>query len=64
MIEIHCTLLNKTYKVKHIVQKSIEIPNNAILHATAFTGDIDKTVYEIFITPNFILYARKSIFSR
>jgi hypothetical protein len=63
MIEIHCALFNKVYKVKKICLKHSEIPNNANMFYTAYTNDINKTVYDIYMTINGVLYAKKNIVS-
>ena len=60
MIQIECTLFKKIYNVKKICRYRAEMPRNAKQVFTAYTSDIDKTIYWIYSTDSGILYAKKS----
>jgi hypothetical protein len=61
MTEIKCSLFNKVYKVKKVCLKRSEMPKNANYFLTVYTSDTNKTIYNIYMTSNGVLYAIKSI---
>lgn len=60
MIQIECTLFKKVYNVKKICKSCSEMPKTAKQRYTAYTSDIDKTIYWIYSTDSGVLYAKKS----